>query len=719
MPKFKHETYERHDEKLLRAYLDNMTTFLTNKYGQTHSPEQIEAFVKKQVESNLKRPQARVLIHPEPGSIDDTQMDLLSYTQWARKDQIIAPSGSTYMRPTTKPSLFKQKITEDMAARGREKKKMMKAKAVGDMVAADTANFNQSSLKITANSFPGAFGSEYNILFDVAGYIAVTSSGRYCVIVGYSYVERMFEANLYLPNMDSALNYITLYSKHFDKEAVKTVMEKRKMHVPSVDEVYMYFFESLKKYMIVTPEHKQRLISHLSNLTALQRSYVFYAGCLKHLVMCNDVIFRGPLQNAYNPNIATDPAVKAEDLFAIDGNIVSCATVMFAKELGKNQVYDTPAKDPETARKIATSAKLIESTIEDHFADIFEAFMRPKICTHDFMSHPNMVRKCVIVSDTDSVIFTAWTWVKWYLGELRFTDDAYHIVSFITYVMTKVFEHAFAQMSANMGMVGDDIYQVQMKNEFLYPVMIRTPMAKHYAGLMTVQEGVVLPKAVYDIKGKNLRGSDIPTYTANKVDKFLKDLITSIRNKEPMSGGRLIRDIVEFECMVRKDLKSGGKTFLPNVPVKKREEYKNDPDQTTYFYYELWEEVFAPKYGSIEVPNKVFEVPVYGEGDFIRSTAYRNWLKAKDPEIARRLDGFIEKWPKKNITRVIIPQGIPMPEEVLQVMDVRKLTYKNVAPFYLIMQSFGVVIADRHGGVDNLFSDMYMPEEPIPYFSAA
>ena len=48
-----------------------------------------------------------------------------------------------------------------------------------------------------------------------------------------------------------------------------------------------------------------------------------------------------------------------------------------------------------------------------------------------------------------------------------------------------------------------------MNNGFLYTVMILADVKKHYAGIVSVQEGVLLPTPEIDIKGVQFKGSDI------------------------------------------------------------------------------------------------------------------------------------------------------------------------------------------------------------------
>lgn len=714
MLSLKYETYERKADKPIREYIENMKHFLNQKYPGRFTDEELEKILTDMVGAKLTRPRADVIVHPKPGHGEIKVLDLLSYTNSVLKDKILSPSGSSYVRPDVRKSIFKLKLGDDGKDRSATKKIMLKAKAAGDTVLYEASNLKQSTIKIGMNSLPGAMKSAYNSVFDTANYNSITSIGRYCVMVGYAYTERLVEANIYIPNIDAAINYIVIYTRMMNVAQVSEVITHHDLYVPTTTDLENYLLGCVMNYCIVSPSEEQRLKDFIGTLSPVQRAYVYYIGCLKHLAQHNDHVFRTPMKDVLRDDLPLLSDIQANHLFKLDGVLAACAATINAKHLGGFQLYDTPEKNPDGAVKIVSSARRIEELIDGSYQDIFKMFLRSDNCFSDIFSHPKMVYKTTIISDTDSVIFTLMKWVQWYTGSISFGTDAFAIVAFVILTLTKIFDHSFALMSANVGMVGDDIYQIEMKNEWIMPIMIRTAMAKHYTSINAVQEGTVLPKPELDIKGKNLRGSDLPVITTTTVKEYIEWLHDSIYTGKPLYAAEAIAKVLRFETMAKKSIQNSERTFLPSYPIRKEEDYdKSDPESTKWFYWMMWQEVYSDTYGDIVLPNKVFGMPIMGKGKASRSKKYIDHLMATSPEIGRKYVNFLEKHPDKNITFFIVPVASQIPKEMFPVVDIRKLIYTNMAPFYLLLQSLGIGIQDRQSSVMSLLSDLYEVEDEL------
>ena len=714
MISLKYDRYHRDEMKPIREYINNMVEYLSRIYGDTYTKEQLEDKVKQIVKKTLKRPKVEMILHPSPGKGEIKTIDLLTYTNNALKDQIITPSGSTYCRPTVRQSIFKIKLKDDKAQRKVVKKEMFVHKANGDKDAENFANYLQSSIKIFMNSLPGGMGSPYNSTFDLAGYNSITSLGRSSVMEGYAYTERFIAANLYLPTVDSAINYIVTYVRVMDRTEVRSVLNKFNMYIPTQEDIFDYLISCVKNYCI-PKEHDLTLFKRVvSNLSEEERGYIYYIGCFKHLMFKNDHIFKDNLKQTLRDDRPIRDDVKPDDLFKLDEFLVACSTTINTEHLNGHQVYDTPKLHPDGALHVISTARNIEELIDSNYKEIFLTFLRSRNAIQDLFSHPKMIYKCTIISDTDSVIFTMYQWVMWYMGKLMFTKESYSIVSFVIMMLTKMFEHVFALMSTNIGMIEDDIYETSMKNEFIYPIMIRTAVAKHYVGLVTVQEGTVLAKPEVDIKGKQFRGSDLPVKTTTTIKEYLEWLLETISTGTPLTAAEAIAKALAFEHEVKRSLLASEKDFFPTYQVRVMSDYdKSDPFSTKYLYWVLWQDVYAKKYGDVALPNKVYGIPTLGDGKAARSQEYIDALMKMDKALAKRYIAFLEKYPDKKIAFMIIPMSSAIPEEMVPVLDIRKLVYTNIQPFYLILRSLGIVMGDKRKTVYTLLSDMYDPIEDI------
>ena len=60
------------------------------------------------------------------------------------------------------------------------------------------------------------------------------------------------------------------------------------------------------------------------------------------------------------------------------------------------------------------------------------------------------------------------------------------------------------------------------------------------------------------------------------------------------------------------------------------------------------------------------------------------------------------------ITQFLIPMDVistkGMPEEIIQCMDIRKIVFTTMAPFYLVLETYGVYMKDKN--ITKLVSDI-------------
>ena len=316
--------------------------------------------------------------------------------------------------------------------------------------------------------------------------------------------------------------------------------------------------------------------------------------------------------------------------------------------------------------------------------------------------HKQMFRDAVILSDTDSIIFTTREWVQWYLKSTQMTPLAFSTNALVVYWLSKATANIVYHLSVNIGAVGADAKRMNMKNEFMMPVEILTTLKKHYASILKIQEGVFYGTPRLDIKGVNLRGSNFSKDTLNYTTWFIQALIDEVYNKGEISLSDFIVYVLRFERMILDSLRNGQTRFLTVDPIKNEDEYKS-VDQSIYFNYLFWEEVFGDKYGNIAIPTKCFILPLVG----VKSGMYQFYLETEHPDIAKRLAKFISKYPKKELSRIPInPLTNQIPEELKKVADYKYVIYANTKPLYLILSSFGMNTgATKKQHV--LFSDLY------------
>jgi hypothetical protein len=240
----------------------------------------------------------------------------------------------------------------------------------------------------------------------------------------------------------------------------------------------------------------------------------------------------------------------------------------------------------------------------------------------------------------------------------------------------------------------------------MMPVEISTSAKKNYASILKIQEGVVFSNPRLDIKGVNLRGSTFSPSTTAYTQWFIRDIIDTICVSRKIDPRKKILDVLKYERLILDDIMHGNNTYLSIKSIKLANEYK-DPSKSIYFNYQIWEAVFAPKYGSILLPTKAYVLPVSN----LANPAYVEYLERVEPDTAARLKEALETFKDKEINFIPInPMLKEVPEILRKVIRVRGLIYSQVSPLYLIMKSLGLSIGADPGKMSarpELYSDVY------------
>lgn len=703
-------------ENLLPAYLTNQVTYLKAKFPD-RSIDELTEFVKGIVATKIKRPKAKIISHPSPGNSELVDVDLLSFIK-ENNSRIITPSATVYKSTEEQVAFDKQFIDMLRNKRDVSKKAMLKYAAEGKELEKSLEDFKQSLCKIQVNSIIGSNGNNQNAMYDLEAFNGVTSMARHGVIMAYAYVERFLCSNFYFPNFEHVLNYIITVKNHCpSKEVIYDLVDKYHLISPLPCELTEVFCNSLKFYMPNVDACRLKLNRLLENIPKHEITFIYYSRNLFNLFTSNTQFWKEWFHKfthhheqltdfMFTFNVGIDKLVP-EDLWKLDGDLLQVIATIYSKELNGMQIKKTPKDNPELALRLYLIGLDMQKQLNE-ISDLFDTFLHNKTLVAHIHSQRNIIRKCVGISDTDSVIFTTKHLVEWYLdGTINFSEEAYNVNAFIVYLLTKSIASIIRHMSVARGATGDNVDMIEMKNEYLYPVLLKTGIGKHYAGDITVQEGNFLPKPTLDIKGVSFMSSNV----AKVSHEFLQNLIKKIQSDVKEYGNIHIADFIlmayDYEKSILDSLKRGEFTYFQNIGIRAKEEYKK-PESSIYVNYELWDKVFASKYGAINIPTKVPIIPITPRS--LLNENYLIWLKSVSPDIHEKLVKHTTKLGKKQINRIPLAINLTaVPQEIVPIIQTRPIVYKNMAPIQLALKSIGVDlgVAKRMP----LFSDYYHLDE--------
>ena len=708
---------ERRRPKLLTNYLDQMVQFLKIKYPH-ESDETISGFVKQTIRERMKVPVVEAVVHEREGCSKMITMPLDAYVRVHIADNNLTPSGTCYIPVSKKESFLRITIDGKVKERNVLKKLYLGYEAQGQKREAQYYYQGQANAKIFNNAIAGGMKITQFIYGCKAGFNAITSIGRISVKQGYSIIERSVNSNLFLRSIDDCISYVLNHVRFINPDFASLITNQT-IYCPTIDDVMRYLLTSLERYQ--RRYDARDLLQIVSGLKDHERAYVFYAGCFNNLCRFNDTLMRSWIDSCFLPE-TIDPALYQDiditEVKSFADDVITCCLSTNYKRLGKN-----PEKG--TWNSLKDAAKFNPQGLQEfiyccrHFVKNFTAFlpilkpiMHVQTTLGKLTCHPDMARITVPLSDTDSNIFSLQEIIRWKRGKIDFSQASYEMNGLTTFILSQTLEHVFARLSAGFGVEGKDVFRISMKNEFLYPILLATSLGKHYLAIATMQEGSILPNPRKDIKGVGFKSSTYPKVVKDGFEKFVVDLFAKIEEGNPIRGSDILRHIAKIEWEIYTSLQNRDSEYLQTVSVKMASEYK-DPNSSQYFYYEFWQDVFAPDFGEMTIPNKCFKIPLIGGKKFFKNETVLESIKQDYPGVHERLLKFFELNPKRDVQTILIP---PSTGEIhtffVNMMDIRSHISQVMAGYYLVLGGLGIGTVD--GRVDGLVSDFIDPlSEPI------
>lgn len=685
---------------LLKTYRQQIGKFIERMYGVTK--DQADAISMDICTEHYKPLTAIIEETKIDGKPEIKAVDLAPYFD-SHSNNLMSVSGSIYMQHTQKLSKTIEMTLDLKSDRKREKKEQFKAKAAGNESESLEHYYRQTSIKITMNSLPGNYGSPYSVFYSKANYNAITSCGRALIGYAYSEIESVLGGNFAWFSKDELKQHIFAHlTKGVDCDKVRTVMTKYNLKWVDRQQLFEFYQGVLAKY------HKYEnyfdIAAIISKLSDEEVQFFYYFQNLRHILMENDAVFRPWIKDLFDMDKVPIFECAPEDLNKIDGDLVTLCNVTYHKYIdpgdSKIQVYDLPKERPDLARKFVCIAKYVEDKLAS-VQDIFDVFVYTPINRSNVQARKMMYRNSAVISDTDSVIFTVKDWVAWYTGNVYdYSDMAYHITFLMIYWIQKAVAQCLYIYSQAHGAQGEFAKVMAMKNEFFYPVIVLADVKKHYAGIVTVQEGVILPTPDIDIKGVQFKGSDICKPATEFAKNFIEiEGLTNMYKHGRISGHELIDKIRTFEQRIRNDIEAGKADWLEALALRPKNDYAN-PMSSNWYYFYAWQSIFADKYGEISVPTKAPAVQINKP-----DAHYFEWLSKTNKSIYQKFKKFIETNKRVPPKFVINPVSGTIPRELIPLVKITDIVHHNVRPIHLFLKQIG--ISCGHEDDKLLFSDVY------------
>ena len=675
------------------------------------------AYVKKETSSGgkfeIKDPEMLVL---ERDSVTlDKEPKQYRFTQFLKivsdRKHIMAPTMTVYYNPNERKSFLSDYVVTNMKQRSIEKKKGQVAEQNGDVVLAGIQAIIQTSKKVKNNGMSGAFASKHNPLYNLSAHSSLTSICRLATATGNANNERLIAGNRHYWSHGVVLREISYILRVVDMDVVKAMVDKYDLVQPTTEHC-MSTIERCTRLYWDHPPYMERIRQLIDSLTGYERAAFLYIQDMYNLAELNDGFVRQLLKSIITlPDKPLSFEEADAEIKSLDEDQAALNNLLNAKDMAGKTVYGkTGVRETDKVLycKLGASARNVKSSV-GVYADFIKAFWVSDYYFAELPKFVNIIRRCAVVSDTDSTIFTVQHWVKWYTGKIQFTEEAYSVSYAMVYLASQTNIHSLAIYSANMGVTEEYVFMLAMKNEYMFPVFVQTSKGKHYAAYMSAKEGNVFLKFKRELKGVSLRNSKVPPHIMKKGQDFLFDMVDDVMSGNGIVMADKLRYVSSVETEIFDSIKSGSYDYLRSANIKEESAYKQKEKAPPIFQYKFWNETIGKHYG--ESPK-----PPYGCVSLTMTTskagAMSDWLGLLDefnPAMATDIRDALKRHGKKTIGRILIPSDIVrntgIPDELLLGSDARQLVYAAMECFYLALESMGYYAINKNR--TKLVSDLY------------
>jgi len=701
------EHYHRRID-LINDYVEDGAQYLALMSGDAidECREYIRATIRPGGSRALTIPRIAFLRRGANGDRTEYTASFLDYLNRSfSANEIMAPTMTTYLPASQKESILAGFIDGNMKKRGTAKKAMFQAEINGMAALKETLNSQQATFKIKNNALSGAHCSPFTPLWNRTAHSTLTSICRTATSYANANNEKFLYGNRHYYSPDIVKTNLITIIRHSDLTRMERVMTRWGLRPPTVEETMGCIERGCASYWR-SPDQMVIIRQLVEKLTPLQRSAFVFSNDLYHLALCNPTFVHRFLTElavkATQP--MADLAVADKTIKSMDDNLHAFVSILVATELKgkdikalrKRAVEDNDAEALQ-AYGIVAATTLHKLDFIDHYAEFIQTFWVTENLPSSVYSVPAIVRRGVLTSDTDSTIFTVQSWVEWQHDKVDFSDEAIATASGLVYIASQLVRHILATLCGNMGVEPKHIYQLQMKNEFYFPVFALTSRAKHYFAYKAACEGLVYEIMKREIKGVALRSSAVSAQIIEISHQTMFDMLDTILKGNKVQLTMLVRKVVTLEREVLAAVAEGSFEYFRRTSIKERAAYKAE-NGGPFQHYELWEAAFADKYGPApEPPYQAVAASLTTD----RPRQLEKWLTdMEDQEIAGKIRAWCVKNNKLFIGTFYMPavnliaKGVP--KEIACAVDTRSLVSQLMESFYLILEGLGVYARNKH-----------------------
>lgn len=690
------ETYQR-DINPIGQYIAQSAFYLSRMTGD--SIEECERFIKDGIKNkkfpNIVNPVVRFFERGTNGDRDFYEKSLTSYIDSiVTNKEVLAPSGTSYLNSEVLPSLITKFTDSNTKKRSAAKKEQFKAKAAKDTIKYIFKNNEQTYLKLGNNSLSGAFVANGSFINNPSAHSTLTSTTRTGTSFANACNEKLLAGNRHYWSYEIVLNNIISIVNKSNYSEILAVIEKYNLVYPSVDDVIDCITYSSDLYW-KNSVHLNIIKDFVEKLSPVERAAFVYTGDLYHIRKHNDQFLRDFISKMAKKHYDSveDPLTKIktiEEFVLIHAHHVCSQEV---KGFGKD--YEKMLEAGILNTLVSTALNIQKVVYE--YKDFTQAFFATPNIPASVAYIRDMIRRVVVISDTDSTCFSVDEWIKWNRGEIIFDNESLAIASSVAYFTTQTFIHTMAVYSGNINVERSKLHTLAYKSEWTWTIVLPMTVAKHYVARAIVQEGNVFDEPELEQKGVHLKSSNTPKSIIKDSTALTEHILDTITQNKKLSIKEILLHVANKEREIKTSLLNGKLEYYRMNNIKDAAAYGLPPEKSPYQHHILWKQVFAGKYGEIEEPTySTAKIPTILENP----TKIKQWLETiQDRNIATLMGTWIIENKKQSINTFYISSNylnaFGMPEEIKMVIDTKRIILDLCNVYYMLLESLGIFKKDN------------------------
>lgn len=686
------DQYNR-DINPIRHYIEQSAYYLHIQTGD--DIEQCRQFVINTIKANenkeFRDPVVQFLHRGDNGDRVKEYLPLSRYlNEVVTNQEILAPSFTCYLSADHTASQLSDFVAMNLKQRSIAKKEAFKHKAAGNLEMFAIKNNEQTNKKLYNNSLSGAFATMGSALYNPTSHSTLTSTTRTITSYGNAINERMVAGNRHYRNPDIVIFNIISIIANTDYNKLLAVVDKYQLKYPSIDEVMQCIDYSTRHYW-VDRKQTDRILQLVTSLSDIQRLAFVYTGDLYHLREHNEVLVRELIRQL------------SKKVTGNVGNVLDLVSDFNEAELAlAQQICSDELKGLGTDFKLMAEKGVLDTLVSTamhvrevltQYIDLIECLFLTDNLPPSIAYIRSMVRRVVVLSDTDSTCATYQEWVQWYRGKPIIDSESLAVAASVMTIATQTVSNALANLSANIGVAKKNIYSLAMKNEFTWDIFCPTNVSKHYFANTIVQEGNIFAADELEKKGVHLINRNGSVKIVSRAHQMMQDIIKTIQSGNQVSIIEYLKLAADTERGIQSSLLNGEIEYYRKLTIKDAVSYKKDEHESPFQHYSMWRSVFEPKYGTITPPPySSVKVPTILKN----KTQLVIWLNNMgDQEIAARLASWIKQHEKTSLPTIYLPveylTGNGMLQEILPIIDTRRVALDLCNVYYILLEILGYI----------------------------